>query len=156
MTRRCATVALAVAAAGVLAGCGSSVPPATAVRGWADAGSFGQGVQTLLRDASRVHDAIGADRAAIIVRTDCAELFQDANGENTDLLPTPDPMLTAHLSASYDGLVHASAACVSSPGSRGVLAAVDGDLTRSIGDLIAAVLREEAVTGRRLGVPGLQ
>ena len=154
MRPRAGAVPLAVLAAWALAGCGSSVSPAAAVKSWAAAGSFDQSVQTLERDATRVHDAIGARRPAIVVRTDCAELFQDAEGENTDLLPTPDPQLTLHLSASYDRFVHASSACVTSPGARGVLAAVDRDLAASLGDLYAAVLREEAVTGRHLAVPG--
>ncbi|HEV3212348.1 MAG TPA: hypothetical protein VGZ03_03020 [Acidimicrobiales bacterium] len=154
MTPRAAAAVVAVVAAGALAGCGSSVSPAAAVRSWAAEGSFGQGVQTLRRDATRVHDAIAARRAAVVLRTDCAELFQDANGENTDLLPTPDPQLTAHLSASYDGFVRAAAQCVSSPGEGAVLARVDRELALAIGDLYAGVLREEVVAARHLGVPG--
>jgi hypothetical protein len=156
MTRRAGVAVAACCAAAALTACGSSVSPATAVGGWAGAGSFKESVQTLLRDTSRVDRAIGTSRADAVVRTGCAELFQDANGENTDLLPTPDPQLTAHLSAAYDALVHASAQCVSRPGSKSVLALVDFELAGAIGDLYAGVLREEAVTGHRLGVPGLQ
>jgi len=155
MRHRTVAAALAVVGAGVLAGCGSSVSPAAAVRTWAAAaGPFGESVQTLERDASRVHDAIRAGRSAPEIRTDCAELYQDANGENTDLLPTPDPQLTAHLSAAYDGFVRASAMCVSSPGTERVLVVVDRALARSIGDLYAAILREGVVTGHRLVPPG--
>jgi hypothetical protein len=156
MRRTLAAATTAVALAAALSGCGRTVSPATAVKGWASAGSFSQGVQTLRRDATRIHRAIAAGRPAIQVRTDCLELFQDANGENTDLLPSPDPQLTAHLSASYDGFVHASDQCSSSPGRAATLVVVDHGLARAIGDLYAAVLRYEAVVGAPLGVPGLQ
>jgi len=156
MTVRAVAAALAAGvAAAALAGCGSSVSPAAAVRAWAAAGSFPESVQTLHDDASRVHDAIGAARAPLVVRTDCAELFQDANGENTDLLPTPDAQLTGHLSASYDEFVHASAQCVSNPGAKGTRALVDRELAQAIGELYAGLLREEAVTGHPVGVRGL-
>jgi hypothetical protein len=155
MRHRATAASLAVMAACALAGCGSTVTPGAAVRSWAASGSFDQAVQTLRLDATRVHGAIGARRAAIVVRTDCAELFQDAEGENTDLLPTPDAQLTAHLSASYDHFVHAAAACVSNPGERGVLVVVDRELAQSLGGLYAAVLREETVTGHHLEIPGL-
>lgn len=156
MRRAVAAATTAVALAAVLSGCGRTVSPATAMKGWASAGSFSQGVQTLRRDATRIHRAIAAASPAIVVRTACLELFQDANGENTDLLPTPDPQLTAHLSASYDGFVHASDQCSSSPGRAATLVVVDHGLARAIGDLYAAVFRYEAVVGAPLGVPGLQ
>jgi hypothetical protein len=91
-----------------------------------------------------------------VVRTNCLELFQEAQGENTDLLPSPDNQLTDHLSASYDGFVHASNQCATDASSATTLRMVDRELTVALGDLYAAVFREEAVTGQHLGVPGLQ
>ena len=148
--------AAAVAAACALSGCGTTESPAAAVASWATAGTFEQGAQYLIVDAGRVHDAIGQRRPAIVVRTDCLELNQEANGENTDLLPTPDPQLTNLLSAGYDVFVHASVQCSSDAGNAATLAVVDRELARALGDLYAAVFREEAVAGHHLGVPGLQ
>ncbi len=155
--RRTATVAAVALAWGcALSGCGTTQSPATAVASWASAGTFEQGAQYLVVDADRVHDAIEEGRPAMLVRTDCLELNQEANGENTDLLPTPDPQLTDLLSRGYDAFVHASVQCSSDPGSATTLVVVDRELARALGDLYAAVFREEAVTGRHLGVPGLQ
>ena len=156
MRRMTAVAAVAVAAGCALSGCGKTESPASAVTSWATAGTFEQGAQYLIVDANRVHDAIKSGRAAIVVRTNCLELFQEAEGENTDLLPTPDPKLTQLLSAGYDVFVHASDQCSSDAGSSATLAIVDRELSRALGDLYAAVFREEAVTGHHLGVPGLQ
>jgi hypothetical protein len=156
MRRVVAAAAVAVAAACTLSACGKTETPAKAVSDWATSGSFEQGAQYLVVDADRVHDAITKARPAIVVRTNCLELFQEAEGENTDLLPSPDPQLTDHLSASYDAFVHASNQCATDAASATTLVLVDRELAVALGDLYAAVFREEAVTGRHLGVPGLQ
>lgn len=155
MSSRLGGTLAVVVAAGLLAACGATVSPATAVRRWAASGSFAQGVKDLLRDASEVHAAIAAHDSAVAVRTDCLVLFQDANGENTDLLPTPDAQLTRLLSAAYGTYVHAAAECdehVASPSAR---ALVQRDLLGAFGALVQSVLREEAVAGRSLRVRGL-
>jgi hypothetical protein len=155
MRRVAAAVAVAVAAACALSACGKTESPAKAVADWASSGSFEQGAQYLIVDANRVHGAITKGRPAIVVRTNCLELFQEAEGENTDLLPTPDPQLTDHLSTSYDEFVHASNQCAIDAGSAATLALVDRELAVALGDLYAAVFREEVVTGHHLGVPRL-
>lgn len=156
MRRVVALAAVAVATGSALCGCGATESPATAVTNWATAGTFEQGAHYLIVDATRVHDAIDTGRPAGVVRTDCLELFQEAEGENTDLLPTPDPQLTDLLSQGYDGFVHAADQCSTRAASARTRAVVDRELTRALGDLYAAVFREEVVTGHRLGVPGLQ
>jgi hypothetical protein len=156
MRRSVAAAAVAVAAGCALTGCGSTESPATAVTNWAVAGTFEQGAKYLIVDANRVHDAIRSRRPVAVVRTNCLELYQEADGENTDLLPTPDAQLTSLLSKGYDAFVHAAAQCSSDAGSAATLAAVDLELRGALGDVYAAVFREEAVTGNHLGVPGLQ
>lgn len=147
---------VALCAGCALSGCGKTESPAAAVASWASAGTFEQGAQYLIVDANRVHEAIEERRPAMLVNTDCLELNQEANGENTDLLPTPDPQLTNLLSTGYDAFVHASVQCSTDAGSAVTLGIVDRELARALGDLYAAVFREEAVTGHHLGVPGLQ
>jgi hypothetical protein len=165
MTRRARTVSVAVVAAAVLAvagvavasGGGRTQSSAAATTQWADANSdqFSQGVTTLLRDAKWVHQAIAGHDAPAAVRTYCDYLFLDAEGENTDLLPTPDHQLTSLLSASYDGFVQAAADCDEHSTSASVLARVDDERGRSVSELVEAVLREEAVTGTSLGITGI-
>ena len=109
MTTRAALVVAAVLSAGVLAACGSTVSPATAVRAWASSGSFGEGVRGVLGDATRIDRAVAQGRGPTLLRTDCLELLGNAQGMITDLLPTPDDQLTNQLPSSLDGLVHAAA-----------------------------------------------
>jgi len=155
MTWRAALLAAAVLSASGLAACGSTVSPARAVQSWASAGSYGEGVRGLLGDAGRIDRAVGEGRGQTLVRTDCLELLGNAQGMITDLLPTPDDQLTTELSSSLDGLVHAASLCVDAPGSPSTLARVDRQLARAIGGLVASVLREEAVAGKALAVPGI-
>lgn len=154
MRPRVAALASLVAA-GVLAGCGHSVSPAVATQRWASAGDFSQAVADLLRDGSAVHRAITLHRSAAAVRTACLELFQDANGENTDLLPTPDSQLTHLLSQTYDTYVHASAECDERTSSAAALRLVQRELQQGFGQLVASVYREEAVARRPLHVGGI-
>lgn len=142
-------------AAGALAGCGSSVSPRTAMQRWASAGDFSQGVGDLLRDGRAVDRAVLAHESVTSIRTACLELFQDANGENTDLLPTPDDQLTRLLSGTYDTYIHAAAECDEQPASASALRVVRTELERGFGDLVASVLREEAVAQKSLHVKGL-
>jgi hypothetical protein len=89
------------------------------------------------------------------VRTDCLYLYTDAQGENTDLLPTPDHQLTELLSSSYQGFVQASAVCDEHSASTASLTGVRAEVNSSVTKLIDAVLREEAVTGSSLGISGI-
>jgi hypothetical protein len=165
MSRRVRVVLAVAAAVVVLPGVGVAVAehkgatqsPALATTQWAQANSdqFAQGVTTLLRDAQSVHRSIVARDAAGIVRTNCLYMFTDSEGENTDLLPTPDGQLTDLLSASYQGFVQAAARCDEHTASQAVLRAVDLEVARSVSELIEGVLREEAVTGKSLGIKGV-
>ena len=154
--RRVVALAMASAlAAGALAGCGTTQSPAKALDDWASAGAFEQAAQYLIVDARHVHADIDAGRTSAAVRTDCLYLINEADGENTDLLPTPDDQLTSLLSRSFDGFVHAGHQCYEDPGRTATLVLVDTELRGALGQLYAGVLREEAVTGRSLHVPGL-
>ena len=155
MRRVVALAAATALAAGVLAGCGATQSPAMAVDAWASAGAFEQAAQYLIVDARHVHTDIDAARTTATVRTDCLYLINEADGENTDLLPTPDDQLTSLLSKSFDGFVHAGHQCYGEPGRTATLVVVDAELRGALGQLYAAVFREEAVTGRALHVPGL-
>lgn len=157
MTRRAAgiTVAIAVVASLALGGCGTVVSTQTAVREWSSAGSFGASVTTLRHDQADVHHEIAFHRPAINVKTDCLELFQDANGANTDELTTPDDQLTHLLSGAYDDYVQASDRCVAASGDAATLASVSRELVRADALLVAAVQVEEALAGRRLGIAGI-
>jgi hypothetical protein len=153
--RRLVVTACGSLAAILLAGCGSTVSAATSLKDWASANQFGQSVWDLVHDAKDIRVAITQHDAPITIRTDCLELFQDANGENTDLLPTPDPQLTQLLSSAYDEYVHASAVCDEHSTSRSGLDGVVGDLDAGFGKLVEGALREESVTGRSLNVKGI-
>jgi hypothetical protein len=142
---------VALAACAGLSGCGSAQTPAAAMRGWASASSFDQAYLTLVRDAG--HVAVAIERHTSAVRTDCDELFVDANGENTDLLPTPDDQLTRLLSGAFDRFVQAAARCSSDPGSRATLLRADTELQSALFRLLAGRLREEQVAGQPIGVP---
>jgi hypothetical protein len=164
MTRRARAVLVAatilvLAGAGVAVaeGKGAKLSPAAATTQWAQANSneFAQGVTTLLRDAKWVRESINAKNASPTVRTFCAYLYDDAEGENTDLLPTPDNQLTQLLSHSYDGFVQASVVCNEHTASLAALHGVDTEVARSVSELVEAVLREEAVTGKSLGIKGV-
>jgi hypothetical protein len=155
MRRAVALAAAAAFAAVGLAGCGSTESPAKAVSAWASSGSFEQAAQYLIVDARHVHDDIDTGRAAVDVRTDCLYLINEADGENTDLLPTPDDQLTQLLSQSFDGFVHAGHQCYEQPGSTSTLVLVNTELRGALGHLYGAVFREEAVVGRTLHVPEL-
>jgi hypothetical protein len=156
MTRRLVVTTVSAVLAGCLmAGCGTTISVATSLRNWAAVNHFGQSVWDLVHDAKNIRVAIMGNEAPIAVRTDCLELFQDANGENTDLLPTPDDQLTQLLSSAYDVDVHAAALCDEHSTSRVVLAQVLADLDRGFGKLVEGALREEAVTGRPLHVKGI-
>jgi hypothetical protein len=155
MRRRAAAVAVAGLAAMALAGCGTAVSPAAAVRSWSSAGEFPQSVTTLLRDSADVHHEISFHRPPLNVKTACDELFNDANYENTDELTTPDHQLTNLLADAYDAFIQAADRCANDPGSPTVLAAVDRERHRAVGLLVAGVLREEDVAGRSLGIRGI-
>ncbi len=152
---RARVAACALLAAGALAGCGSSVSAAVATQRWASAGDFPQAVRDLIRDGTNVHRAILRDTSAADVRTACLELFQDANGENTDLLPSPDPQLTGLLSATYDTYIHAAAECDEHPSSPSALRLVQRELLAGFGELVAAAYREQAVSRTALHVAGI-
>lgn len=155
MIRHATAVVAAVAASVALCACGSQSSPGAAVRAWASAGSFDQSVRTLLADSTGLEREIAHHRPALNIKTACAELFDDANGSNTDELPAPDAKLTTLLAAAYDDLVQASARCVHAPSDAAVLTKVDRERHRAVGLLVAAVLREEAVAGRSLGIQGI-
>jgi len=149
--------ALACAIAGIaLAGCGSTQTPAKAVALWASprGASLSEGVSTLLADSHSVHAAIIRRAGVKQLHTVCVELLNDAQGTN-DALPTPDAQLTRLLSEAYGHLVHAANACYTEAASRVALAAADRERSAAIGLLIEAVLREEAVTGSSLHIPGI-
>ncbi len=149
-------IAVAVLASGLaLAACGSTVSPATAVMSWAGTNSFSQGVTDLLVDSARVDTAIRTHQSQMTVSTYCDELFADANGENTDLLPTPDSTLTGQLSTSIDDFVHLASQCESHADDAAVLRAVVRERTTALLHLIDAVQIEEGDTGHRLGVAGI-
>jgi hypothetical protein len=145
----------AVACAGVLLGACSSVSASTATSNWTTSSSFAQGAADLLYDFSKVHDAIDHHASTASVRTYCAELFADANGENTDLLPTPDTQLTNLLSDAFDGFVHAAYQCTRNPADASVRRATLRECRVAIGSLVAAVFRDQAVTGKTLSVAGI-
>jgi|GEM_PF-695762 len=145
----------ATAVAGVLLCACSSESPATATANWTSSSSFAQGATDLLYDFSKVHQSIDQHASTATVRTYCAELFADANGENTDLLPTPDAQLTTLLSNAVDGFIHAAYRCTRSPADRADRQAVLDECRLAVGSLVTAVLRDEAVIGRPLGVKGI-
>jgi hypothetical protein len=145
----------AAACAGVLLCACSSVSPRTATSNWTKSSSFAQGAADLLYDYSQVRGAVDHHATAKAVRTYCAYLFTDANNENTDILPTPDTQLTNLLSTAEDGFIHAAAQCMGNPGDQTVQRLVLAECRVAIGSLVAAVLRDEAVTGTPLGVKGI-
>lgn len=162
MTRTTAVVVagiVALAAAGggiaIAEGRGAPLTPAQATSQWASAnsGQFSDGVTTLLRDARWVNGAIAHREAA--TPTYCLYLYQDAEGENTDLLPTPDHQLTGLLSSAYDGFVRAAVACYAHTASASVLEHVAAEVRSSVSELTEAVLREEAITGVSLHLKGI-
>jgi hypothetical protein len=165
MIRRARVVLASGVTALVLAGAGVAVAedggatlsPSTATRQWAAANSdqFAQGVTTLLRDARSVERSVSDRDAAGSVRTYCVYLYTDAEGENTDLLPTPDHQLTELLSASYQGFVQAAAVCDEHATSAAALGDVRAEVDRSVTELIDGVLREEAVSGASLRIKGI-
>lgn len=150
-------VALALAGGGIAIAETHAVPlsPAQATRQWASAnsGQFSDGVTALLRDARWVHGAIVHKEAS--TPTYCLYLYQDAQGENTDLLPTPDRQLTGLLSSAYDGFVQAAVACYAHTSSHSALERVDAEVRRSVSELTEGVLREEAITGTSLHLKGI-
>ena len=145
---------LSLVAGIALAGCGSTQTPASAVTSWARGASLSEGVSTLLADSHGVHVAIVRHQGVKQLHTVCVELLNDAQGTN-DALPTPDAQLTRLLSEAYGHLVHAANACYAGAASRVALAAADRERSAAIGLLIEAVLREEAVAGRTLHIPGI-
>ena len=155
MRRGTAAAVAAAVASTVLSACGSPPSPADAVRTWASTGSFAQSVETLLSDSTAMAHEIAHHRAATNVRTICAELFDDTNGANTDELPSPDDRLSSLLGSAYDRLVQAASRCTQAPGDPAVLARADAERHLAVGMLVAAVLREEAVAGRSLRIPGI-
>jgi len=155
VSRRIALLVACAAGALLLAACGT-VSVAVATQHWASANSFLQASWDLDHDARQVHTAIARHRSPSAIRTACLELFQDANGVNTDLLPTPDAQLTTLLSSTVDAYVHAAAVCDEESTSASALVAVDHQLVVAHGDLIATLLREFAVSNhpvRILGIP---
>jgi hypothetical protein len=142
-------------AAGVLLCACSTVSAKSATTSWAKSSSFAQGAVDLRYDYARVRDAISRNDSTTTVRTYCAEMFSDANGENTDLLPTPDAQLTSLLSSAIDQLIHAAYQCMRDPGSTSVRHATVREARLGVGGVVTAVLREEAVTGRSAGVQGI-
>lgn len=147
-------LAAAVVLAGVaLCACGTQ-SAASAVHQWASTSSLHTAVEDLLGDSSRVHAAIVTHQGAQLVRTTCTVLYEDALGTN-DELPTPDAQLTTLLSNAYDGYVRAAVTCYDDASSASVRARVVRELAAAQGELIEAVLREEAVTGIGLGIKGI-
>lgn len=145
----------AVACASVLLGACSTVTPATATSSWSSSSSFGQAAADLLYDFTQVHRAIDQHQSSTSVHTYCSELFADANGENTDLLPTPDAQLTTLLSTAVDDFIHAAYQCTRNAGDAALQRTVIAQCRVAEGWLVSAVLREESVTGRSLGVKGI-
>jgi hypothetical protein len=152
MTRR-ALAAVAIAGA-LLAAC-STESPKEATSKWTSSSQFAQAAGDVLYDYSQVRGAVDHHDSTKAVRTYCEELFADANGENTGILPTPDPQLTNLLSSAEDGFIHAAAQCMGNPGDGTVQRAVLTECRVAIGSLVAAVLRDEAVTGTTLKVRGI-
>jgi hypothetical protein len=153
MSRRAALAA--VVAAMALCACGTTQSPAQAVRSWSSTNEFPTAMDDLLNDSATVASAITAHKSSDAVYTDCAELFTDANGINTGLLPTPDTQLTNLLSTTVDEYIHLAAQCDDSPGSATVLTQVLAERARAFGDLVDTVLRYEDVAGRPAGVKGI-
>jgi hypothetical protein len=150
-------VAAAVACLGaglVLGACASAQSPGAALASWSSQNEFSAAVTTLLTDSNVVHVAIMRHESPKAVRTVCVELLDDAQGAN-DALDTPDAQLTSLLSRSYDHFAHAANACFDGSASPTALGAADRERHVAVGLLVQAVLREEAVVGRSLGVRGI-
>jgi hypothetical protein len=148
---------LCLALAGLLlAACGSTISPATAMRRWAATSdtAFGAAASTLLSDSQHVRAAIDNHQPAATIRTTCEILLGHAQAAN-NFLPTPDPQLTSQLSGAYDRLVQAADRCYNGVGEPATLASAEAEQRVAIGLLIGAVLREEFVAGRSLGVTGI-
>lgn len=157
MRRAGALVAAMLAAAVALAACGS-ITPAAKLSQWASANDFDGGIGDLVFGVHAVDADIVHHAPALSTRTDCADLFVQANGVNSDLIPTPDAELTTLLTqavASRTGIVHAAALCESDPSSARALSTTLSELRASLGPVYAAAYREEAVTGRKLAIPGV-
>lgn len=152
MTKR-ALVAVAIAGA-LLAAC-STESPKVATANWTSSSQFAQAAGDLLYDYSQIRGAVDHHDTTKAVRTYCAYLFTDANNENTDILPTPDPQLTNLLSSAEDGFIHAAAQCMGNPGDRTAQRLALTECRVAVGSLVAAVLRDEAVTGTTLKVKGI-
>jgi hypothetical protein len=153
MTRRALA---AVAIAGVLLAACSTESPKEATSKWTSSAAFGQAAGDLLNDYAQVRIAVDHHDTAKAVRTECEYLFTDANNENTDILPTPDPQLTNLLSSAEDGFIHASGQCIGDPGDLTLQRQVLTECQVAIGSLVAAVTRDEAVTGTPLVVKGIK
>lgn len=149
--------ALCMGLAGVLlAACGSTISPATAMTRWAATSdtAFAAAVTTLISDRQHVSAAIGNHQPVSTIRTVCEILLGHAQAAN-NFLPTPDPQLTGQLSAAYDRLVQGADRCYNGAGDPAALASAQSELRAAIGLLIGGVLREEFVAGRSLGIPGI-
>lgn len=147
-----ALVPIAIVVAALVVG-GSTITPAQATRTWAANNEFAQSVTDLVTDSRTVQKAIAEHASSI--RNDCLYLYQDSGGEYTDLLPSPDAQLTKLLDAAYLGFAQAATTCDLHTSSRADLSAVAQQCDVAFGELVAGVVREEAVTGRSLGVAGL-
>ena len=145
----------AAGAAGVLLFACSTVSAKDATSSWAKSSSFAQGATDLLNDYARVRDAVSRHDATAAVRTYCAETFADANGEYTDLLPTPDEQLTTLLASAFGQFIHAAYQCLQNPSSATVRQATVREIRLGVGGIVTAVLREEAVVGKSAGVKGI-
>jgi hypothetical protein len=148
---------LCVALAGLLlAACGTTISPATAMRRWAANSdtAFAAAATTLLSDSQHVRAAIDNHQPASTIRTVCEILLGHAQAAN-NFLPTPDPQLTGQLSNAYDRLVQAADHCYDGVGDPARLASAEAEQRTAIGLLVGAVLREEFVSGRSLGIAGI-
>jgi len=116
------------------------------VRSWAATVQIVDQLQTVRADSTQV-TAAESDHDAAAVRTECNVLSQDTLGAH-QLLPSPDPSLTAGLDQALSLEESAAGHCYESAGGGALLAQADGERARAAIALGAAL--EQLAT---FGVP---
>ncbi|MGC8499287.1 MAG: hypothetical protein ACP5OV_07330 [Acidimicrobiales bacterium] len=143
MIRRAAAV---VAAAVVLAACGTVRTPGQALHSWSVESGFGSAATTLHGDAVSVARVLrGPDPTAKLLHLVCAVLLVDSEAANASL-PTPVDQVTHLLSRAYGSLGAAAHLCYGAAGAAGRRAAVV-ELQRAVAQLAEGRAAVAALSG---------
>ncbi len=143
MIRRAAAV---VAAAVVLAACGTVRTPGQALHSWSVESGFSAAVATLHRDAVSAAQVLrGPQPTAQRLHLVCAVLLVDAEAANASL-PTPVDQVTHLLSRAYGSLGAGAHLCYGATGAGGRRAAV-AQLQRAVAQLAEGRAALAALSG---------